>query len=105
MSQLFTLSDGKQEWREGVLLHREDGPAVIHPDGTTVEYWINGKLHNPDGPAIVYANGEKEYWVDGFRIINGKPIIPTDNSWHNQGALHREEAPAISPYEIQASES
>lgn len=28
-------------------LHREDGPAVIHPNGT-VDYWIDGKWIDPE---------------------------------------------------------
>ena len=44
----YTFADG--------TLHREDGPAVIHPDGD--KYWYQyGKLHRDDGPAIEYSNG------------------------------------------------
>ena len=46
------------------ILHREDGPAVIHSTGT-VEYWIEGKRHREGGPAIIYADGQLEYWIDG----------------------------------------
>jgi hypothetical protein len=36
------LEDGSHEWRNGAdRLHRADGPAVVHADGTC-EWWING---------------------------------------------------------------
>lgn len=36
-------SDGK--------LHRDDGPAIEHINGTK-EWYINGELHREDGPAV-----------------------------------------------------
>lgn len=36
---------------DNLQYHRENGPAVIHSDGTQ-EWWQNGKLHREDGPAI-----------------------------------------------------
>ena len=48
-------------------LHREDGPAVIYPNGTK-RWHINGKLHRTDGPAVEYATGEEEYWINGERV-------------------------------------
>jgi hypothetical protein len=43
-------------------LHREDGPALIFPDGE-VQYYIEGALEREDGPAIIRANGEKVYSI------------------------------------------
>ena len=41
--------------------HREDGPAVIYPNGT--KWWcLNGKLHREDGSAIEYFDGINEWW-------------------------------------------
>ena len=45
-------------------LHRTDGPAVEHANGTK-EWWINGQLHRIDGPAVEYADGGKEWWING----------------------------------------
>lgn len=50
------------------LLHREDGPAATHPDGS--EVWaINGQLHRTDGPAVtlVLPDGriERQNWLFG----------------------------------------
>lgn len=56
------------------LLHRDDGPAVEHPDGSK-EWWVHGKRHREGGPAIEWSDGSK-YWY-----INDK--------------LHREDGPAI----------
>ena len=36
--------------------HREDGPALIYPDGTA--YWYqNDKLYRKDGPVIMGPDG------------------------------------------------
>ena len=51
-------------------LHREDGPAIIEPDGDK-HWYIKGQLHREDGPAWVGGNdqsphySECEYYVDG----------------------------------------
>ena len=48
----YKLPNGAIEWRlpDGSF-HREDGPAVICPDGA--EYWYkNGEYHRTDGPAM-----------------------------------------------------
>lgn len=50
--------------REDRYLHREDGPAVISPEG--IQYWlIKDRLHREDGPAIVYPDGYSEYYIEG----------------------------------------
>ena len=66
--------DGYKEWFLNGKRHREDGPAVEHPNGTK-EWYQNDKLHREDGPAIEYFDGTK-YW------------------YHN-GKYHREDGPAI----------
>ncbi len=55
-------------------LHREDGPAIEHPNGTK-EWYVNGKLHRVGGPAIEHPNGSK--------------------LWYDNGKRHREDGPAI----------
>jgi hypothetical protein len=56
------------------LLHRLDGPAIEHSDGTK-EWWKNGERHREDGPAIEFTDGYKEWWFEG--------------------RIHREDGPAI----------
>lgn len=36
-----TTHYGVKYWRLNNRLHREDGPAVIFPDGS-IEWWLNG---------------------------------------------------------------
>lgn len=44
---------GRKEWRLGDVLHREDGPALILPNGDQGWYW-HGKLHRGyDYPAMI----------------------------------------------------
>ena len=59
-------------WKtEDEKLHKEDGPAIIYPDGD--KWWyINGKIHREDGPAIEGVDGSKEWWVDGKFYGEGK---------------------------------
>jgi hypothetical protein len=49
------------------LLHREDGPAITHPDGRKIWY-LHGKLHREDGPATVYPTGFVFWFLHGKRV-------------------------------------
>jgi len=35
--------DGWKEWRQLGMLHRTEGPAIIHNRNMPDEYWINGE--------------------------------------------------------------
>ena len=49
-------------------LHSNEGPAIVHPDGTK-EYYREGQLHRGnDLPAIEYSNGKKEYYRYGKQV-------------------------------------
>ena len=53
--------------------HREDGPAVIYPDGD--QFWCrDDQLHREGGPAVIKSNGEQH--------------------WYRNGKLYREDGPA-----------
>jgi len=41
-------SGGAEKWFKNSKLHRENGPAVIYPDGYKA-YYQNDKLHREDG--------------------------------------------------------
>jgi hypothetical protein len=56
--------DGDQSWYQNGKLHRTDGPAIIYKSGTQ-SWYQNGKLHRTDGPAVILPNGNKEWWIDG----------------------------------------
>jgi len=45
-------------------LHREDGPAFIHADGTQM-WWLNGKCHREDGPATIWEDGSQFWYING----------------------------------------
>jgi len=49
-------------------LHRNNGPAVVLPNGS--KFWYEyGMLHREDGPAIEYANGSKAWCLGGNSYI------------------------------------
>ena len=48
------------------VLHREEGPAIIWPNGTKLWYQ-NGSLHRTDGPAVEWSDGGREWWLNGVR--------------------------------------
>ncbi len=50
------------------ILHREDGPAVEHVNGSKTWY-VNGNLHRLDGPAVEWAGRSKEWFVDDVFIM------------------------------------
>ena len=39
---ILTDIDGKKAWYVDGVLHREDGPAIVHPNGKT-NYWFRGE--------------------------------------------------------------
>lgn len=58
--------DGTQEWCRNNTLHRDDGPAIICSDGS--QYWYqNGELHRDGGPAALYPDGSQLWYRNGER--------------------------------------
>ena len=50
-------------------LHRLDGPAAEHLEGT--KYWFqDGKLHRLDGPAVILYNDNKEWFKYGVQYTS-----------------------------------
>jgi hypothetical protein len=65
---------GTKRWYNDKLkLHRENGPAVEHTDGTKIWY-KNGLHHREDGPAVEYGPNAKIGATLKFWWINGKII-------------------------------
>ena len=59
-------------------LHRTEGPAVIHDNGS-IEYWNQGQLHRVDGPAIQTTQGKKVYYLFGRRLPYEKWVRAKQN--------------------------
>jgi hypothetical protein len=72
-------------------LHREDGPAVIYPNGS-YHWYRNGALHREDGPAVILPNGN-QYWYrnDMYHRDDGPALIYQDGTqkWYLNGQLIR----------------
>ena len=56
-------------WNDMGLAHRENGPAVISPDGQH-HWYINGKRHREDGPAVIFPNGRQFWHINGYDITD-----------------------------------
>ena len=57
--------DGATFWYLHGVIHRDDGPAVVRPNGD--KWWYQyGKQDREDGPAIEYADGSKQWFRDGL---------------------------------------
>ena len=48
-------------------LHRDDGPAVEHSDGTMLWYQ-NGLRHRTDGAAVEWPSGNKVWYINGEQL-------------------------------------
>ena len=55
---------GHKYWFLNGKCHRENGPAVEHPNGDKFWY-VNGSCHRANGPAIEYADGYKSWRLNG----------------------------------------
>jgi hypothetical protein len=82
---------------EGGQFHREDGPAIIYPNGYE-EWWLNGLRHRVGGPACTGEDGyNQEWWVNGIiHREDGPAKVSGDEEeyWVN-GQLHRLDGPAV----------
>ena len=56
-------------------LHREDGPAVIHLNGTE-EWFVHGKRHRVGGPAVFGPDGNV-LWFLNDHIVTSKEAYQT----------------------------
>ena len=66
--------DIKRHYHDGEL-HREDGPALIYPDGAQ-HWYLNGKRHREDGPAAIYPNGT-QYWYRNGKEVRMEDVLDT----------------------------
>lgn len=70
--------NGHESWYFMGKLHREGGPAIIHPNG--YEAWYRfGKLHREDGPALIRPNKISEFYLEG-EFISEREYLRMDAS-------------------------
>lgn len=63
--QMHVNEHGTKIWSlKSGTMHRDDGPAVVFPDGSKQWRRLNA-LHRTDGPAVENADGSKQWWIDG----------------------------------------
>ncbi len=55
---------GNKYYNDSGKYHREDGPAIIEPDGSQ-SWFKDGNRHRDDGPAIIWQDGTQSWWKDG----------------------------------------
>jgi hypothetical protein len=88
--EMIVDNDGSRQWYLNGKLHREEGPAVEHPNGN-FEWYLQGKLHRTDGPAV-------ENRTLDTRVISNMALRRNRQAlrvWYLQGKLHRTDGPAV----------
>ena len=60
--------------------HREDGPAMIFPDGLTCWYY-EGNLHREGGPAIEDLKYDERVNRGHLTIVHGEAMIGSSEYW------------------------
>jgi hypothetical protein len=85
-SVCITFDDGTQHWLlpDGTL-HREDGPAVLYPNGDNIWYF-DGRFHRENGPAIEFRYHGTQNTLRAYE----HPRL----EWFIHGKRHREDGPA-----------
>ena len=73
----FEHHNGTKHWHLNGNLHREDGPAVENPNGTK-HWYLNGKYHREDGPAIEYSSGVKYWYLHGENLSEKQWLAATN---------------------------
>lgn len=85
--------DGRNMHYKDGLLHREDGPAVLSPNGD-VFFYQNGLLHREGKPCSVLADGSRVWCLYGvpYREDGGPVVISKDGKklWYSEtdGLVH-----------------
>ena len=75
---LLDIKGIKRHYLDG-LLHREDGPALVYPDGKMIWYKYGSK-HRTDGPAIINPFGPNEWYQNDTRYReDGPTVVHLDN--------------------------
>ena len=69
--EYHTEENGTQYWYKNGMRHREDGPAVIYPDGQQ-EWYKDGNIHREDGPAFSF--GEYEMWYENDKFVKSNAM-------------------------------
>ena len=57
---------GVPHYYKGYLIHKEDGPAIIHNSGNK-EWYIEGRRHRINRSAIEFSNGTKSWFLNGIK--------------------------------------
>jgi hypothetical protein len=51
---------------------------IIYEYDNENEYWfLNNQLHRENGPAIIHSDGSKEYWLNDIHY----PDVESDKEW------------------------
>ena len=89
-----SVGGARREYRDARgRLHRTDGPALIHANGS-VKWYLHGKRHRIGGPACVYVNGTRKWYEDGKRHRYGGPAATYPDGrriWFDHGRRVRVE--------------
>ena len=78
--QLDANSHRREWYNSSYKLHRKDGPAIEHYNGSK-EWYFNGKLHRKDGPAIDRYNGAEMWYFNGKLHREGGPAVKSPKGW------------------------
>lgn len=97
----YTTNDhGHREYRVNGLLHRLDGPALIHSDNSYCWY-SNGMLHRLGGPAVKTASSSLWYVLDLLHRLDGPAWKDDKKTCHFvNGKLHRVTGPALIYHDV-----
>ena len=89
---------GAKIWRNAAgKVHRDDGPAMIYPDGSQMWY-KNDLRHREDGPAVIRSDGYQAWYRNGNRHREDGPAMTNPNGeerWFRNGMMHRVNGPAV----------
>jgi len=90
-------SDGEKSWLLDGMHHRDDGPALITPNG--IQKWYQyGKCHRDNEPAVIYRNGTKYWYREGKQHRDDGPAVEYASGaklWYQNGKIHRLDGAAI----------
>jgi hypothetical protein len=81
--------DGSITYRYNGVVHRQDGPAIIHADGTKMWY-RHGERHRENGPAMEFSDGSRHWYQNNQLHRDDGAAIEEPNGtrhWYHHGRL------------------
>lgn len=78
----------KYYFNDETQFHRDDGPAIIHKDGSK-SWYVNGEANDPKNPSVFFANGIFLWYRFNHHRSDGPSEVRPNGykEWYEDGSI------------------